>query len=100
MWRRPSPAGLRSSPAPMGGHTGHQPAVRGGVTAQVVAGPRSPDRLFALAYGGGLRASLDRGHPWAAPASPPNGSYVIQVLAGPAPNGELYVADRSAPAPF
>jgi photosystem II stability/assembly factor-like uncharacterized protein len=65
-------------------------------SAEVAAGPQTPDRLFALTDQNGLLGSLDQGHTWGVPASPPSGAFISQILSGPAPSGELYVAKSTS----
>jgi len=59
----------------------------------LAADPGGPDRLYAAdAPGGtgGILLSLDQGRIWSAPAQPPSGQVVSQLLSSPA-GGGLYV---------
>jgi photosystem II stability/assembly factor-like uncharacterized protein len=66
----------------------------------VAADFQSPDHLLLLGSAG-VQFSDDGGATWPSPARQPSGAYAVQVAAGPAGGGSLYLLESGGPsAPF
>ena len=71
------------------------PGILGGQPIDLQADPRSPDRLFANAYGGGNFLSEDGGKTWVDASQGYTGSMVRDILVDPTSPAHVIAAARS-----